>query len=294
MNDTVDSQSTAPAATSAPAAGETSPATTTEQTSPPASADPAKAAPQAPTEDGQDDDESSNPKRPSRSQRLQRKVALLTAELDDVRRSAGDSARPERGAATAQSNDADQPPKEAEFNGDYLAFERALNAFNVKQAAREAVRSEAERSRTEQTQARNAEMHRERVLAHIERIEDIKERVPDFEETMKAVSDVRLRDEVVEEILSSEKSALIQYHLAKNPDKARDLNGLTGRELARAIGRLEGAVRLPAAKKATEASPPVLPLNGGTAPAFDPAKADMDDYAANYTARQAARQQRRA
>lgn len=290
-----ETDTSAPAAPSAPAAGETAPTAaeaalaTQQQTT---TAEPAKPAPQT-ADDGDDGDEGETTgKKPSRSQRLQRKVQLLTAELDARNRQP--EARPAQDAPAQRSEAAEsKPPKEADFNGDYLAFERALNAWNVEQAAERAVTKVAERDRAQREQSTQAEIRRERVIAHIERVEDLKERTPDFDDVMKAAAGINLRDEVAAEILGSEKSALIQYHLAKNPDKARDLNGLTGRELARAVGRLEGAVRLPAAKKATDATPPVLPLNGGAGGSFDPARSDMDQYAANFRERQAARDKRR-
>jgi hypothetical protein len=270
----VENQSTAPAAPSVPAAGEASPpAADPTNTAPPAAAttEPAKAPQPTAADEGEEEDGS--PKRPSRSARLQRKLQLVTAELDELRRTAPrEPARPQPDAGSQQraTENEDKPPKEEDFKGDFLAFERALNAFNVKQAARDAVRSENERARSEQSQTRQREIIRERILAHEDRVDELRERVPDFETTMKTAADVRLREEVAEEILASEKSALLQYHLAKNPEKARELNGLTGRELARAIGRLEGQVRLPAAKKATDATPPVAPLQGGGAsPAFN-------------------------
>lgn len=289
-------EAVAPAPPSAPAASETAPtaaeaALATQQTT---TAEPAKPVPQTTADEGDDGEGGETTgKKASRSQRLQRKVQLLTAELDSVRRQP--EARPAQDAP-AQRSDAteEKPPQEKDFNGDYLAFERALNAFNVERATEKAVLKIAERERAQRTASQQAEVRRESVIAHIERVEDLKERVADFDTVMKDAAGINLRDEVAAEILGSEKSALIQYHLAKNPDKARDLNGLTGRELARAVGRLEGAVRLPAAKRATDATPPVLPLGGGgAAPSFDPARAEMGDYAANYRQRQAARDKQR-
>ena len=281
MTDMVENQPAAPADI-APASGEASaPAVPYEE--PAQSAEPEK--PAAPSgAEGNDGDEEQ--KRPSRSQRLQRKVQLLTQEVDELRRTA---VRPQDAAPSLQY----PPPREGDFNGDYLAYERALNAWNVEQAAVRAVYQVADAERNARSAAHHAELRRERVIAHVERVEDLKERVPDFDDTMKTAAGINLRDEVAAEILGSDKSALIQYHLAKNPDKARDLNGLTGRELARAVGRLEGAVRLPAAKRATEATPPVHPLTGAASPGFDPFRSDMDQYAANFRARQQARDQRR-
>jgi len=232
---------------------------------------------------GEEPEEDEGVRRPSRSQRYQRRIALLTAENDDLRR-----------RANVRSTDAgwpapEWPPQEADFNGDTRAYERALNAHHVRQAAREAVRQEAERDRGERLLAREAEAHREHVVAHIDRVEELKERVPDFHDAMKVAATIKMREEVLDEILRSEKSALVQYYLAKNPEKARELNGLTGRELARAVGRLEGAVRLPA-RRATGATPPVQPLTGASGPSFDPVRAEMAAYAADYKRRQQARQ----
>lgn len=300
-------QTTAPAAPSAPAAGETSTSTSTATTAAATpAADPTKVTQPGPQDtttsttakpadaagaddDGEDDGDPSKPRRPSRSQRYKRTIELMGAELDELRRRVPPE-RPQQdaGKPTAQEGD-EAPPKEGDFNGDYLAFERALNAFNVRKAARDAVRSEAERERGERAAARDAERNREVYLGHMERVEEARERIPDFDTTLKAAGDLRVRPEVERELVESDKSALLLLHLAKNPDKARELNQLSGRELARAIGRLEGQVRMPATKKATEAPPPVAPLNGSSAPAFDPAAADMASYAANYRTRMQAK-----
>ena len=269
-----DSDSIAPAET-APAVGEPLAPVADEPRTPEEMAADAELAPQ---DAGPGDDEPGPSKRPSRSQRLQRKVQLLTAEIEEMRRS-GAARQSDAGWAHE-----DEPPHESDFNGDFLGYERALNAFHVRQATRDAVRQEAERARGERAAAHQAEMQRERAIAHLDRVDEIKERVADFEETVNAAAGIKLRHEVVDEILGSEKSALIQYHLAKNHEKAHELNGLTGRELARAIGRLEGAVRLPA-RRATDAAPPVHPLSGAAMPSFDPARAEMDAYVANFAAR---------
>lgn len=295
MTDTVENQSAAPAASSAPATGEPSPQAPAEQTGTPPAADAPNQAPTATAGEAEDgDSEGASRKKESRKDRQKRAMQLLAAENEELRRKLGPGARPNEDATPKPAGAAEaQPPKEADFNGDYLAYERALNAWNTEQAVikaaervearNRAAREEAEKSASE---AREAARFRELMLDHQDRVEELSERIPDFDETIKAAADVKLRNEVVEAILESDKSALLQYHLAKNTEKARELNGLTGRELARAIGRLEGAVRLPAAKKATEASPPVAPLNGAAAAtSFDPAKAEMDDYVANFAER---------
>jgi hypothetical protein len=265
--------------------------TDTERETAPAESVPAvessEPAPQAPEQWPQaegEEPEAEGSRRPNRTQRYQRRIALLTAENDDLRRRAS-AVHPADGGWPAQ----EWPPQEAEFNGNTAAYERALNAHHVRQAAREAVRQEAERERGERLLVREAEAHREHVVAHLERVEELKDLVPDFHDAMKVAATINMRQETLDEILRSENSALVQYYLAKNPEKARALNGLTGRELARAVGRLESAVRLPV-KRATGATPPVPPLTGAAGPSFDPARAEMAAYAADYKRRQQARQ----
>jgi hypothetical protein len=287
MSEMVENQSFAPAE-SAPAAGEAStPADSFGETQAQWAEMPEEPAQQdaAFGDDGEDEERS---KRPSRSQRLQRKAQLLAAENEQLRRQLGAGVRPAWDAAAHMSG-GEQPPREADFNGDQLAYLRAHQAFGLRQAAREAVRSQVEREHAHRAAAYEAADHRERVVAHYERVDELKDRVGDFDDTMKVAATINLRPDVAREILGSEKSALIQYHLAKNPDKARELNGLSSRELVRAIGRLEGAVRLPAARRATWATPPVHPLTGATSASFDPFKAEMDEFAAHWNAREAAR-----
>ena len=67
-------------------------------------------------------------------------------------------------------------------------------------------------------------------------------------------------------IKASEKSALLAYHLANNPDKLAELNRMGDRERAREIGRLEASLKLPEGKKQTSAPPPPSTLRGGAAP----------------------------
>jgi hypothetical protein len=71
---------------------------------------------------------------------------------------------------------------------------------------------------------------------------------------------------VIDEIMSSEKSDLISYHLAKNPNELDALNAMNSRELARAMGRLEATLKLPEAKKQTSAPAPLSRSKGGAAP----------------------------
>ena len=171
---------------------------------------------------------------------------------------------------------ADAAPKEEDFNGDWTAYVAARAAH---EAARAVEKTLAGREQSE-LDRRRSDAQREREIAHLERIDEARETIADFDAVMATMKGVTIRDDVIEEIKASDKSPLLAYHLAKNPDKLRELNSMSGRELAREIGRLEGSIRMPAGKKQTTAPPPPGNLKGGAAPPFDPAKTDnMDEFA---------------
>ncbi len=169
----------------------------------------------------------------------------------------------------------DKPPKEEDFNGDWTAYLAAQSAFQARKAVREEFRSQLKSDQ----ERRQADLKRERDIAHLERVDEAREVIADYDQVMDGMKGVTTRDDVIEEIKSSDKSHLLAYHLAKNPEKLRELNSMSSRELAREIGRLEGSVRMPAGKKVTSAPPPPTNLTGGAAPTFDPAKAEMAEFA---------------
>lgn len=169
----------------------------------------------------------------------------------------------------------DKPPKEEDFNGDWMAFQDAKSAYN----ARQAVREEFSKQRESEKAGRQANAERERDLAHLERIEEAREVITDYDKVMAGMKGVNVSEDVIREIKSSEKGALIAYELARNPDRLHEMSRMTPMELAREMGRLEAAVKMPSGKKQTTAPPPPTTLRGGAAPAFDPAKAGMDEFA---------------
>lgn len=219
------------------------------------------------------------------SQKLKRRLQLIEQEhsqalqeLENLRRE-----REQRANGTPQQRPGvDREPTEQDFPNDYFAYERAKTAWEVRQSVREEIRGQINNDRQSRAQELQAESRRERLMAYEDNKEAARERIPDFDKVVSSAADVTIKPEVVEELLASDKSALLQYHLAKNPDKARELNGMTGRELAREIGRLESRVHLPTPKKATEASPPPKEIKGGAAPTVDPQTGpdDMNAYVA--------------
>lgn len=210
-------------------------------------------------------------KRLSKSQRQQRKIARLSTmvaeqatELDGFRKS-------------SQANQ-DAEPKEADFNGDYFAWQRAVSKWDAKQLIKEVV----PQTEKKQPDAR-AINHEEAVQEFLENVSATKPLIPDFDATVSAFEKGggKLADHVIEEIRDSEKGPMLLYHLAKNPAIAAELNAMSPRDAAREIGRLEAKTVLPERKTTTKTPAPLTPLRGGAAPTVDVhALAKSDDATA--------------
>lgn len=217
------------------------------------------------------DDEADDEPKPKRSKsgsaRWKARAEALQAELAEVRSRlpAGDGAD----MAKAVKAEIGPPPKESDFS-DYLAYERALTAYEVEKklvareiksrAAAEAMRAQAQiGALIEEFQEREA---------------DTAKALPDYSDVVAKARGVAVDESLAKLILESEKGPLLKYHFAKNPEKLRSLNALAAtntREgiaaVAREIGRLEARLSLPNPKAATKAPAPVAAVKGGATPA---------------------------
>lgn len=208
-------------------------------------------------DEGEDD---ARPKKESGLKRLKREVERLRNEL---------AARGERApSADPQALDAEvrkiigDPPKEDEFPNDYLAYERALTAYEVdkRQAKREV---EARYSTAEASQR---ERLADLIEDHNERIQAAKAALPDWDAVMSRPPVAVLRQDLVPYVLDSEQSALLQYHLTANPRDTERLNRLPPIEAARELGRIEARLSLPKPNRATQAPTPVTAPRGTVSP----------------------------
>ena len=237
-------------------------------------------------DDSTDDEGKPRRKNRSGSERAKRRAEYLLEENRELQRRLEAA---ERQAPKAGGEAKDDAPKEEDFNGDWTAFVAAKAAHEAAKAVGKTL-DDRERSDLDR---RQAEAKRERDIAHLERIEEARETIADFDKVMGTMKGVTIRDDVIEEIKSSDKSPLLAYHLAKNPEKLRELNSMSGRELAREIGRLEGSIRMPAGKKQTTAPPPPANLRGGVpTPASWMESDNMDEFAKGLRADMAKRKGR--
>lgn len=222
--------------------------------------------------DGQDDDK---PKKPSRYQRLKRERDALAAEVEQMR------SRPMAAAADDPAQldalvkaEIGDPPQEKDF-ADWFEYQNAQTAYLLdKRSVERDLRKQASQAK-ELGQRRSSEM----LSDYQERQREAKAAIPDFD---KVVKDAKLPVSAVvgQLLLESEKSAVIEYHLAKNPDVLTRLNGLSPLSAAKEVARLEDRLSLPNPKTATSAAPPLRTPKGGAAPVMDLSKMSMDEYVA--------------
>jgi hypothetical protein len=186
-----------------------------------------------------------------REQALRDEIAARDRELEALRK------------APAEKAGADpKEPKEEDFN-DFLAFTVAKATFEAQRAAEAAVKSSREREASERAAEQATADKQQRALDHQERVTAAKAVITDFDTVMEGMKGVEVRDDLIDEIMSSKNSAVIAYHLAQNPSELEALNRMSPRELAREMGRLEATLKLPEAKKQTSAPPPLSKQKGG-------------------------------
>ena len=171
-------------------------------------------------------------------------------------------------------------PKLDDFNGDYLAFEKASVAF----AAKQAIRAELATQRQQDLAAKQAESRHEAVQDFFERAEEAKGKLPDFDAAIDTMyGSMGPLPETVRDLLAdSDTGPLILYHLAKNPGVARDLYSAGPIDAARQIGQLEAKMTLPKARNVTKAPPPIAPAKGGATPPRDLYGLARNDDATSY------------
>jgi hypothetical protein len=189
-----------------------------------------------------------------REQALRDEIAARDRELEALRK------------APAEKAGADpKEPKEEDFN-DFLAFTVAKATFEAQRAAEATVKSSREREASERAAEQATADKQQRALDHQERVTAAKSVITDFDTVMEGMKGVEVRDDLIDEIMSSKNSAVIAYHLAQNPSELEALNRMSPRELAREMGRLEATLKLPEAKKQTSAPPPLSKQKGGASP----------------------------
>jgi len=216
-------------------------------------------------------EEEAKPRRRSRLQRYRERIARLQAELDAER------SRAHVAPVAGRDNNHELPePREEDFPGDYLAYDRAMRDYQIRRALRDERRRDVELQAQHHAEA----AFRDKVSGYNARLDALKPRIADFDEVLQQAGRSEIRNDVRDLILGSPKGPLIAYYLAKNPDALEDINEMPPAEAARRIGNLEARIRGPNPTTATSAAAPLTPLRGGASAgrALDPERMTHEDY----------------
>lgn len=213
-------------------------------------------------EDSSEDDE--KPRKRSRTDRLKDRIRELEARVAYER------------SRNGTSGDPAQAPREADFNGDWQAYERATRQFEVEQAVRRVRNEDAAQS----AKAQEGELKAAQTSLFRERLNDAKAHIPDLEAAIYASSTAPIRDDFVPFILESDRGPYLAYHLAKNPQQVAELAQMPADRALRELARIEARLSIPQSKKQTSAPPPIATVTGGASPRPDLNKMSMEEYAA--------------
>lgn len=234
--------------------------------------------------------EDGKPRRqPSRSARYREQIARREARIAELE--AQIATRPIVPPKVRSLDERVGPaPDPNRFGGYTPQYWAAVNGYE----ARKGVAEQQMYQENAETQARETARQEALAASYAEKRLMAKDEMPDFDQVIAAASNIRLNDNLALLIVESDQPAKLEYHLAKNPQKLRDLNRMSPTEAARAIGRLEAQLSPSAQNRSTQAPAPIAPIRGGAA---GPTKtlaelASGDDATAYIAARRAAREKR--
>lgn len=214
-------------------------------------------------ENAQENDAENRPRKKSRSERLRRQNERLQAELAVLKSgSAAAAVQDQAGFEAAVARKVGEPPREADYGGDWFAYERAMTAYEAdrRQVSRQVLESVEQHHHAEQARIS------ERLDDYVEQCEEVAKTIPDFKAVVTSPS--FMTTDLVKRLIldAGEKAPLVAYNLAQNPKLCARINAMSPLAAAREIGRIEGRVLLPK-NNATRAGPPLSAVRGSASPA---------------------------
>ena len=226
---------------------------------------------------GDDAAATDQPERKQRDGGFQRRINELTRAAHEKQRIIDHLLEQQR-ASTGRPAAADAPtsaePKQEDF-ASYDQWQTALidHRLNAKLEQRERERKAAEeRSKAERTAA-------ERQASLRKAAEEAASKYPDFEDALEA-NDVPITQAMADAIDESDRKVDLLWWLAKNPDEAKRIAGLSPVSQARHLARIEYE-KLAAAqpqKTVSDAPEPPRTVKGKGQPAPNPEKMTMEEY----------------
>lgn len=177
-------------------------------------------------------------------------------------------------APPLQQQQVDGPPKREDFD-DYEAFIRAEARYEAKAAFREEQERFTQQTKRQTEEQRNAQLYN-RFQSDVSKA---RESIPDFDAVLES-ADVPVTPAMRAAIVESEVGALLTYHLAKHPQEAERIAGLSPTAAMKAIGALEASLSAQKAPAVSKAPAPIKPIGSRSGGQVDPSKLSMDDYMA--------------
>lgn len=154
--------------------------------------------------------------------------------------------------------------------------------------AQEIVRAELGKRDQEATQQKRQAEQQTRATTWESRQAEFSKTAPDFAEVV-ASADIPMPAHVMDALLESEHGPALAYHLAKNPDVATKIGGMSERAALIELGALQAKLAnpTPVQKSVTKAPAPITPIKSGGNNVVDLNKMSQAEYEA-YRAKQGA------
>lgn len=173
--------------------------------------------------------------------------------------------------------DAPQKPTPDQFS-DHNEYIEKLTEWKAKEIV-----SATLRERDEQAEQSKQKAEREtRASTWAERQAKYAETAPDFEEVL-AGAETPMPVHVMDALVKSEQGPALAYHLAKNPEVAERIAGMSKDDALMELGALKASLSnpKPALKSVTKAPAPITPVKSGGGNVIDLSKASQAEYEAH-------------
>lgn len=211
-------------------------------------------------------------KKPTGYERVKAKNAALQAQLEEAQRKLAETqAAQPKVEAKGKPDPKDYEGKDwSEYYAD-LAEWTAEQKLDAKLKEREAREKEESLKTEAQKRQRDYEA----------KVKEFAKTAPDFHDVTEAY-DGPFNQTIAQALLESDMGPQIAYHLAKNPEEAEVLDGMSYGQVARYFGKLEAKLEAPKTPtvKTTNAPPPIKPVGGSAKGSYDPFASKGDDYEA--------------
>lgn len=181
--------------------------------------------------------------------------------------------KPESAKAAEQPVPASDEPTLEGYGYDVAEFTKAWSKWERAQDAKAAEQAKAQQA----AQARGQRYQESAAVFAAEH--------PDFHQLLNNPH-LPITEVMVEALTEGENPAAIAYYLAKNPEEAGKIAGMSPAAVGRAIAKIESQLatdtpRQPAQKTVTQAPPPPMTLSGTKTPSKKPEEMTMAEYAAH-------------